>query len=84
MEAQAKLEDEEHHMRYATLKRKLFITLLTKELSFPRLQILHDLLDAVSGNSTDTETNLNDDTAQVVQDEELSDETTETDEMTSS
>ena len=53
-------------------------------MSFSRLQILHELLDAVSGNSTDKEANLNDDTAQIVQGEELSDETTETDEMTSS
>ena len=52
--------------------------------SFPRLQILHELLDAVSGNSTDKETDLSDDTAHVVQGEEISDETTETDEMTSS
>ena len=51
---------------------------------FPRLQILHELLDAVSGNSTDKETNLHVDTAQVGQGEELSDETTDTDEVTSS
>ena len=64
------------------------ITLLTKDVSFLRLQILHDLLDAVSGNSTDKETNLHPDlhdgTAHVVKGEELSDETTETDEMSSS
>ena len=54
---------------------------------FLRLQILHELLDAVSGNSTDNETHLqNDDTAHVVRGGVgLSEVTTaETDEMTSS
>ena len=51
-----------------------------------RLQILYDLLDAVSGNTTDTETHTHDHTAHV-EGEGLSDVTTvstETDEGTSS
>ena len=51
-----------------------------------RLQILYDLLDAVSGNTTDTETHTHNHTAHV-EGEGLSDVTTvstETDEGTSS
>ena len=63
LEAQAKLEDEEHQMR---------------------LQILHELLDAVSDNTTENETHLQNDNARV-QSVGLSNvATTEAEEITSS
>ena len=64
---------------------KTFLRPIDKCFEFLRLQILNELLDAVSGNTTDDETHLHNDAAHVVQGVGLSNVTTEIeDDMTPS